>query len=194
MATSIDLLNTASAQSAGFISRTATWYGTYSNAATPVFQENGDFSSGGNDRTYFNFTSADLGKVAIWVQALAGGFAGSIDLGSQTTFKTDTPTGWTSLFSVSRDWNGAYSENNALTYVGMIGSAKIITQQDINGYYEYINTNGADILGSTSAAVATALIVVDIKGRGITQQSPIVSVQTLAQISCEIEIDRSYSL
>jgi hypothetical protein len=178
MATSIDLMNTMSAQSAGFISRTATLYGAYTNAATPVFTEVADFSTGGNNRIYFNFTSADVGKVAIWVQALSGGFAGSIDLGSQTTFQTDTPIGWTSLFSVSRDWAGANSPNNALTYVGMIGSAKLITTADVGGYYEYVNTNGVDILGSTASSLATALIVVDIKGRSWAQQNPVVSVRS----------------
>lgn len=175
MATSSDLLNTMSFQSEGFVSRTDSWYGAYNN--TPAFEPNGDFStsSASAPRTYFNFTSSDVGKVAIWVQALSTGFAGSVELGSAVTVKTDTPAGWVSLFAASRDRQRSRNENEATIYTGIIASAKMITQDDVGSYYLHNNTVDID---ATNSSVATGLIIVDVNNKVSINPTPIVSVRS----------------
>lgn len=179
MATSSDLLSTMSFQSGGVVSRTDSWYGVYDSSNTPVFDPNGSFTSSGTSsstpRTYFNFTSSDVGKVAIWVQALSTGFAGSQDLGSPVTVKTDTPTGWVSLFAASRDRQKSRNENEATIYTGIIASAKMITQSDVGSYYLHNNTADID---ANNTSVATGLIIVDVNNKVSINPTPIVSVRS----------------
>ena len=178
MATSSDLLSTMSFQSGGVVSRTDSWYGVYNSNQTPTFEPNGDFNTtdaASASRTYFNFTSSDVGKVAIWVQALSTGFAGSVDLGSAVTVKTDTPTGWVSLFAASRDRQKSRNENEATIYTGIIASAKMITQSDVGSYYLHNNTVDID---ANNTSVATGLIIVDVNNKVSINPTPIVSVRS----------------
>lgn len=177
MATSIDSIIRVTQQNSGYLYRSSSWYGSYSNATTPVFQDVLSISSSG-DRIYFNFTLNDVGKIAIWVLSLASGFTGSPDLGSPTNNKTLTPTGWTTVFSASRDYNnGAEDTINALTYIGLMAATKLITRDDVaTPYYEVNSTT--DFVGSNSCAAASNLFILDVKAKNDAMQSPQVICRT----------------
>lgn len=175
MATSIDALATVTKQNGGYLYRSDAWHGAYSNAATPAFEENPNMSSGANRRTYFNFTSSDVGKVAIWITSFASGFLGSVDLGDVTVWKTWNILGWTPLFSPSKDWDQELTEADNLVYTGMIAATKVITVDDVGGYYEFQNAvaNTSDVYGVSSCAMATNLLVIDVKAKANQMQNPV---------------------
>ncbi|CAB4177658.1 hypothetical protein UFOVP1344_40 [uncultured Caudovirales phage] len=159
MVTSKNALLAIPQQSSAYLYRSASWYGSYDNNSTPAFQDTFGFAA--NTRTYFNFTSNDVGKVAIWITSAVSGFAGSLDLGSPTSLLCGTPTGWTTLFSTSRDWDFDSSTNAATTYCAMNAAAKVITRDDIGSYYE---TNGTtDFDGTSGTSAGTNILVIDVK-------------------------------
>lgn len=166
MVTSKNALLAIPQQSSAYLYRSASWYGSYNNNATPAFENTFNFGSG--TRTYFNFTSNDVGKVAIWITSAVSGFAGSVDLGSPTTLLCATPTGWTTLFSTSRDWDLDPSTNVATTYCAMNAAAKVITKDDVGSYYE---TDGADFVGASGTSAGTNILVIDVKTKLTTDRN-----------------------
>jgi len=175
MATSIDALAAITQRRSGYLYRKDAWYGSYTNNATPVFQNTFSTSRDG-DRMYFNFTSGDVGKVAVWVLSIASGFVGSVDLGSPTTNSMLTPTGWSTVFSASRDWTQGGDSTTQLTYVGVMAATKLITQSDVGGYYEVVNPE--DFSGSSSCTAASDLLIIDVKAKNNQMQSPQVICRT----------------